>query len=71
MNNNTTRTLKAARAAKGLTQKQLAKKLGIEQATLSNWENDISHVSFYNVDRLCRVLGIDDINVLRGCKYDG
>ena len=60
--------LKSARVLKGLTQKQLAKKLGIEQATLSKWEEDISHVSFYNVDRLCRVLDIEDINILRGCR---
>ena len=60
--------LKSARVLKGLTQKQLAKKLGIEQATLSKWEEDISHVSFYNVDRLCRILEIEDINILRGCR---
>ena len=66
MNNNTTNVIRAARIMKGYTQAQLAKKLNIKQSTLSVWENDIGRVSFDNVCRLCRVLGIEDINVLRG-----
>lgn len=62
----TQRKLKAARAERGLTQAQLAKKLGIKQCTLSNWERNIEAVSFGDVIRLCKVLGITDINTLRG-----
>ena len=59
MANNTTRTLKAARAAKGLTQKQLAKKLGITQSAMSYWEKDLDRVAFGDIKRLCKILGLD------------
>lgn len=59
--------IKSARVLKGLTQAQLAKKLGVHQSTIAIWEEDISHVSFYNVDRLCKALDIEDMDVLRGC----
>ena len=65
---NAKKIIKSARVLKGLTQAQLAKKLGVHQSTIAIWEEDISHVSFYNVDRLCRILEIEDINILRGCR---
>ena len=54
-----TSTIKLARVSKGLTQEQLAKRLGIKQSTLSQWEKDIDRVSFGDVRRLCKVLGIN------------
>lgn len=57
--------IKAARAMKGLTQAQLAKKLGITQSAMSYWETHLDGVSFGNVQRLCKILGID-INDLKG-----
>ena len=58
--------IKTARVQLDLTQEQLAKRLGIERSTRSKWENDIGKVSFENVQRLCKVLNIKDINELRG-----
>lgn len=54
-----TNTIKLARVSKGLTQEQLAKRLGIKQSTLSQWEKNIDRVSFGDVRRLCKVLGIN------------
>lgn len=50
--------IKSARVLKGMTQEQVAKRLGIKQSTLSQWEKDIDHVSFGDVRRLCKVLEI-------------
>lgn len=57
--------IRTARVQLDLTQDQLAKKLGIERSTMSKWENDIGKVSFENVQRLCKVLNIKDINELK------
>lgn len=54
-----TSTIKLARVSKGLTQEQLAKRLGIKQSTLSQWEKNIDRVSFGDVRRLCKILGIN------------
>ena len=58
--------IRTARVQLDLTQEQLAKRLGIERSTMSKWENDIGKVSFENVQRLCKVLNIKDINELWG-----
>lgn len=58
--------IRTARVQLDLTQEQLAKRLGIERSTMSKWENDIGKVSFENVQRLCQILHIKDINELRG-----
>lgn len=57
--------LAIARITKGLTQAQLGKKLGVKQSTISNWERDINVMTFGDVQRVCKVLGITDINTLR------
>ena len=57
--------LAIARITKGLTQAQLGKKLGVKQSTISNWERDINVMTFGDVQRVCEVLGITDINTLR------
>lgn len=57
--------LTIARITKGLTQAQLGKKLGVKQSTVSSWEKNINSMTFGDVQRVCKVLGITDINVLR------
>lgn len=37
-------TLKSARVNAGLTQKEAAKKIGIDETTLINWEKDSSNI---------------------------
>ena len=56
--------IRTARVQLDLSQEQLAKRLGIQRSTMSKWENDIGKVSFENVQRLCKVLNIKDINEL-------
>ncbi len=57
--------LKLARLTRGLTQEQLAKALGVEQSTVSYWEQDIGRMNFRDVLRVCKLLGINDINILK------
>lgn len=57
--------LMLARIRKGLTQAQLGKKLGVKQSTISSWERNINSMTFGDVQRVCNVLGITDINVFR------
>lgn len=57
--------LTIARITKGLTQAQLGKKLGVKQSTVSSWEKNINSMTFGDVQRVCKVLGITDINILR------
>ena len=60
---------KLCRKQSGLTQKQVAEKLGIQQSNISDWENDISRPSYEFLIRLAHeiyhisiydLLGIDE-----------
>ncbi len=51
--------LRGARAKEGLTQEELAKKAGIEQADLSKMENGKLSIGRERAKRLGEVLGID------------
>ena len=50
-------TLKALRVNKDYTQKVAAKKMGISQRTLSNWENGISFPNQKQIETICSVYG--------------
>ena len=50
-------TLKALRVNKDYTQKVAAKKMGISQKTLSNWENGISFPNQKQIETICSVYG--------------
>lgn len=56
-------TLEAARRNVKLTQKEAAKKLGVSNGTLCNWENGVSFPDTRYVDKLCDLYGLsyDDI----------
>lgn len=45
--------LKDLREDKDLTQKQLAKILGVKQPTYSGWENDIDYIPLTRLNNLC------------------
>ncbi len=55
--------IKTARKAAGLTQCQLAEKLGVSQAAVAQWENGITHPSYSILRPLANVLNIpvDDL----------
>lgn len=52
------RELKAARAARGLTQEQVASVSGVSQAVVSHWYADFDNLKHGKARQLCRVLGL-------------
>lgn len=48
-------TLRERRIAAGMTQEQLAKKLDVDQASVSNWENDKSRPVSKSLKKLARL----------------
>lgn len=60
-----TTPLTMARISKGMTQAQLGKKLGVRQSTISQWEKNVNCMTFGDVQRVCKLLGITDINILK------
>ena len=56
-------TIKVWRVRKGLTQEQLAKKMGVSAPTIHYWENGTTMPSGKNLQMLASVFGIsaDDI----------
>lgn len=53
-------TLKAARVNAGLTQKELAKQMGISEPTLIKWEKgDGKDIKLGEFEKLCKILKLD------------
>ena len=50
--------IKIARIKKGLTQKQLAKLLGLEYATVSRWETGANNIPSDKLIQLTKILGV-------------
>ena len=48
-------TLKALRVNKEYTQEVAAKKMGVSQKTLSNWENGITFPDQKQIEKICEV----------------
>ena len=57
-------TLKAARINVGLSQKEVAKLLGISNKTIHSWENGATSPSAKHIDALCELykVSFNDIN---------
>lgn len=51
-------TITECRKAKGLTQEQLAKMLGVTQGAVAQWENGLTHPAFNMLPRLAAALGV-------------
>lgn len=66
-------SLKAARVNVGLSQKDVAKQLGISNKTLSSWENGDTFPSAKYIDELCRLYNVvyDDIIFLPSDSLKG
>lgn len=52
------RAVKAARHRVGMTLKELSRKSGVSQGTISNWEGGTGFTTMLNVAAVCTVLGI-------------
>lgn len=50
--------IRALREAKGLSQKELAEALGVDQTAISAWEKNKNEPTLFNLRRLCDVLGV-------------
>lgn len=49
---------KNARKESGLTQQQVANKMGIRQSNVSDWENDISRPEYEKLVELSKLYGV-------------
>ena len=54
------------RKEKGMTQEELAAKLGVSSQAVSKWENDASCPDISLLPQLCRILGISSDELLTG-----
>ena len=57
--------ISAERAAKGLTQKELAEKLGVTDKAISKWERGVCLPDVAKFDDIAAALDLTDIEVLR------
>ena len=60
--------LRAARLQKGLTQADVAKKLGVTVQAVSKLENNAGRASFERIHRLCLLLGLELLLRSKGSK---
>ncbi|GAB4035472.1 helix-turn-helix domain-containing protein [Spirosoma jeollabukense] len=51
--------IRETRKAKGLTQKELGKKIGVAEATLSRFENGNQNLTLETLHRLSNALGVN------------
>ena len=51
-------TLRALRTNAGLLQKEVAKRLGKSEKTISNWENGISFPRTEDINAICELYGV-------------
>ena len=69
--------LKKARKEKGLTQREMATRLGLSFSTYSNYENNYREPGYDVIDKACSILGIsirellfkDEINPVMNAPY--
>lgn len=64
------RRLKKARLDAGLTQKDVATKLGITYQAISNYERGTNRVDTDTLSRLCEIYNIEIFNLLRTPLWD-
>ena len=55
---------KNARKESGLTQQQVAYKMGIRQSNVSDWENDISRPEYEKLVELSKLYGVSVYDLL-------
>jgi transcriptional regulator with XRE-family HTH domain len=58
--------LRETRTAKGITQTELAAKLGVAQTTISAWELGVSEPSIARLRQIARALGVKVADLIDG-----
>ncbi len=66
MNETIGNRIQKIRKEKGMTQEDLAAKLGVSSQAVSKWENDASYPDIALLPQLCRILGITTDELLTG-----
>ena len=61
-------TVKAARVNAGLTQEELANKMGVHRSTISSWETNPSTMQIKDAELLCKILNISISKIFFGCN---
>ena len=61
-------TVKAARVNAGLTQEELANKMGVHRSTISSWETNPSTMQIKDAELLCKILNIPISKIFFGCN---
>jgi transcriptional regulator with XRE-family HTH domain len=56
-------TLAAARVNAGLTQVELASKMGVSPATVNMWERGKVQIKAAQLRKLCRIVGLSESNI--------
>ena len=56
--------IRQARENAGLSQKQLAEALGLDQSAVSNWETGKNEPTLHNLRRMADILGVDPGSLL-------
>ena len=62
-------TLKGMRANVGLTQKEMAKLLGVSENTVVNLEKDSTKIKRKVFDKYVNIFGVDDDDIFLGKEY--
>lgn len=58
------RRFKAAQIEKGYTQEDVAKRLRVDQGTISHWYNHPDNISLGKLRLLCQVLGVSTQEII-------
>ncbi len=71
METNKNNILKTLRIKQGLTQREVAVKLGVSQQTYSHYETGIQPVPLYRINELATILNVDTDILLNEFKREG
>ena len=61
--------IKKCRKDAGFSQKEIAKKLGVNQSSISDWENDISRPDLETIFELCKIFNVTIYELLGVDEY--
>ncbi len=60
--------IREERKAKGMTQEELADRLGVSRQTIYKWENEMSYPDITNINNLCDIFDVTSDYLIRGIE---